>query len=234
MDPEADLTSECFRDDRFLARSPVTPQNVFEYFSKSPFYSKDSNNQVLRMQGIPWETIPETLRVLIGKQYVLEKSVPPRLYTIKRIRRQNPEECQVTGMYYIIDGTIYESPTLLATLEAKLDSCVYHLQEALNTVKNFVEFDSIEGYSWNSTLGKSEEKETSDKGNQKSEDGLAGIELTGTADAQRMEQFITMFSKHHAPTQRMVSVTEANKRKRPDEIDTEAADTRPMKKAKRL
>lgn len=34
----------------FQANGPLTSENVFEYFTTSMFYDKQSNNQVLRMQ----------------------------------------------------------------------------------------------------------------------------------------------------------------------------------------
>ena len=34
------------------ANGPLTAENVFDYFSHSMFYDKQSNNQVLRMQTI--------------------------------------------------------------------------------------------------------------------------------------------------------------------------------------
>ena len=48
------------------ANGPLTNENVFEYFSTSMFYDKQSNNQVLRMQtmhtGEPLVNEAEELR----------------------------------------------------------------------------------------------------------------------------------------------------------------------------
>lgn len=51
---------------RFQANGPLTSENVFEYFTTSMFYDKQSNNQVLRMQtmhtGMPVVNEAEELK----------------------------------------------------------------------------------------------------------------------------------------------------------------------------
>jgi mediator of RNA polymerase II transcription subunit 6 len=50
----------------FKAHGPLTAENVFDYFSISQFYDKQSNNQVLRMQtmhtGMPISNEAEELK----------------------------------------------------------------------------------------------------------------------------------------------------------------------------
>lgn len=50
----------------FQANGPLTSENVFEYFTTSMFYDKQSNNQVLRMQtmhtGMPVVNEAEELK----------------------------------------------------------------------------------------------------------------------------------------------------------------------------
>ena len=52
------------------ANGPLTTENVFEYFSTSMFYDKQSNNQVLRMQtiftGVPIKDEAAELRLVYG------------------------------------------------------------------------------------------------------------------------------------------------------------------------
>lgn len=52
--PKSDLTGVCFKDQIFLNMigGLLSQEHVFEYFSNSPFYDRNSSNEHLRMQGI--------------------------------------------------------------------------------------------------------------------------------------------------------------------------------------
>jgi len=56
----------------FQANGPLTAENVFDYFSHSMFYDKQSNNQVLRMQtihtGQPLANEAEELKCVVSNE----------------------------------------------------------------------------------------------------------------------------------------------------------------------
>ena len=60
------------------AFGPVTAENVFDYFTESRYYDKQSNNQVLRMQtqhtGVPLVNEAEELRCVFIDFNTLDNS----------------------------------------------------------------------------------------------------------------------------------------------------------------
>lgn len=59
----ADLTDTCWRDDLWLHYNQLNSANVIrEYFSLSPFYDANCNNEILKQQNLE----PAKLRCVIG------------------------------------------------------------------------------------------------------------------------------------------------------------------------
>ena len=48
-----DLTSTVWRDDTFFHQFPLNLQTVLDYFSRSPFYVPNCNNEECKRQGLP-------------------------------------------------------------------------------------------------------------------------------------------------------------------------------------
>ena len=51
-------------------------------------------------------------------------------------------------MYYVLDGTIYQAPSLYSILEVRFLSCLRHLDKAFNTVNSRAKFDPVRGCYW--------------------------------------------------------------------------------------
>ena len=47
-----DLTGLQWRDDVFLGSGPLNQHTVMDYFSRSPFYSPNCNNEECKRQGL--------------------------------------------------------------------------------------------------------------------------------------------------------------------------------------
>lgn len=123
-----------FRDPGYLAQVPLTSQTALEYFSLSPFFSRQSTNEVLRMQSIADaegsssrrhpKALEEALRRFRGTEYVLAHSNQPDLFIVHRRRRwgEGSDEVEVEQAYYIADGNILLAPDLYTLLGNRLVS----------------------------------------------------------------------------------------------------------------
>lgn len=110
-----------------------------EYFSRSPFYDPLSNNETLRMQG----TNMTHLQGMTGVEFALDERVvcpQGRLFLIKRQRRSSPSSVHVLNVYYILDGTVYQSPDLLHLLMTKYNKITSGLAEALSLTLECVDY----------------------------------------------------------------------------------------------
>ncbi len=68
---------------------------------------------------------------MIGIEYFLARSTPPRLFIVHKRHRHSPTDFELIASYYILDGTIYQSPNLLALLKCRINSSVTYLHDAV-------------------------------------------------------------------------------------------------------
>ena len=75
---------------------PVTLVNleVLEYFSTSPFYDRQSNNQVLKMQSqfSMLGDLNQRLSSMRGIEFIVYSEHPPDMWIIRKQRRNSPED----------------------------------------------------------------------------------------------------------------------------------------------
>jgi MED6 mediator sub complex component len=127
------LLSTHFKAPEFIAYSgPLTDRTVLDYFAQSPFYSKQSTNQMLRMQNIASFTTmigrwsakeeEEQLKKFVGTEYVVASAQPPSLFVIHRRERRSPTEATVVAAYYVINDSIMQAPDLYTMLANRLVS----------------------------------------------------------------------------------------------------------------
>ena len=55
-----------------------------------------------------------------GLEFVLHKAQEPHLYVVKRQQRSNSATATASAFYYILDGAIYQAPTLHAALSSRI------------------------------------------------------------------------------------------------------------------
>lgn len=127
MATEEELRHVVFRCDPWLASFPLTEATAIEYFSLSPFYEKDCLNETLRARGIRPDEV-EAMKSMVGTEYVVLASRPPHLFAIAKRRRMNPERTKLIAMYYLLDGNVYQAPTLLELITSRtvsrMDRCL--------------------------------------------------------------------------------------------------------------
>jgi hypothetical protein len=116
--------------------------SVLDYFALSQFYDRTCLNQHLKMQvALAPQDVENMLRTLPGIVYQLDEArteeIPPNgdepahtLYVIKKLRRDKKRKETILRFYYVLDGIIYEAPTLAAVMRARLLKLGWHLREA--------------------------------------------------------------------------------------------------------
>ncbi|KAJ7169521.1 MED6-domain-containing protein [Mycena filopes] len=119
---------------------PLTSENVFEYFTTSMFYDKQSNNQVLRMQTMHTGTAianeAEELRRFTGVEFAVVHAQPPSLFIIHKRERLSPDEVRPLAAYFIMNNRIYQSPDVYTVLSNRLLTSIYSLQSSLDIVRS--------------------------------------------------------------------------------------------------
>lgn len=80
-----------------LCPSPMSYHLVLEYFATSPFYDRQSNNQVLKMQSQfnALGDLNQRLSSMRGIEFTVHSEHPPEMWIIRKQRRQNPEDGSV-------------------------------------------------------------------------------------------------------------------------------------------
>ncbi|TFK23092.1 MED6-domain-containing protein [Coprinopsis marcescibilis] len=133
---------------------PLTAENVFEYFSHSDYYDKQSNNQVLRMQTTftgagPLTNEAEELRRFTGIEFAVVHAEPPSFFIIHKRERLSPDEVKPVAVYFIIDNQIFQAPDLYSLLSNHLLTTVSTLQSSLDILrKNRPDYTPRTGFVW--------------------------------------------------------------------------------------
>ena len=107
-----------FRCDAWLASVPLAESTAVEYFSLSPFYQHTCTNESLRARGMRMDDAEE-LKRSVGVEYVVVAAQPPHLFAIAKRKRSSPTNASILAMYYILDGNVYQSPTLRDVINSR-------------------------------------------------------------------------------------------------------------------
>lgn len=166
-----------FVDPVFLARFGLSRVNVLDYFLHplNPFRtSVNTSNEVLGMQGtgigilmqfglngVPLtpqsaeEEYALALSRLTGEQYELLPpatpegyTMPSPLYTIRHVLRSNPTTTKVLGIYYVLEGVIYKSPSVRALMKANVSRTLEGLSDACQALSKCARYLPSTGYTW--------------------------------------------------------------------------------------
>ncbi|KAJ3936628.1 MAG: MED6-domain-containing protein [Lentinula lateritia] len=121
------------------ANGPLTSENVFEYFTTSMFYDKQSNNQVLRMQtmhtGTSVANEAEELKRFTGVEFAVVHAQPPFFFVIHKRERLSPEEVKPLAAFFVMNNRIYQSPDLYTVLSNRLLTSLYSIQSTLDSLR---------------------------------------------------------------------------------------------------
>ncbi|ELA41749.1 uncharacterized protein VICG_01253 [Vittaforma corneae ATCC 50505] len=147
--------SLCFYDQNFLTQNQLTPENIIQYFSFSPFYDKGCLNEILKMQSqFANIDISHKLTTLPGIYYILEHHNTDLFIIAKK--KNTDQKTATLKVYYCMYGYIYCAPTARAVSNSKAIDCLSYLNEALNKYEEIKSFDWLRGFQLRADEGNSE------------------------------------------------------------------------------
>ncbi|EGF78057.1 hypothetical protein BATDEDRAFT_91168 [Batrachochytrium dendrobatidis JAM81] len=161
---QEDLTTMSFKDTAFLQLLGLNEHNALDYFSMSQFYDKSCLNEQLKMQVRHNELQAQQLdgRQMKGLEYTLWYFTPqPSLYVIRKQTRLSPTRVDLVAVYYIVEGTIYQSPTLCQVLANRVRTSLYFTKDALHVARESYRYNPILGHTWSNEPDLFEQLQTS-------------------------------------------------------------------------
>ncbi|KAK2079911.1 hypothetical protein QBZ16_002306 [Prototheca wickerhamii] len=128
MEVGADLAHTSWRDDLWVQAFGLSPLNVLDYFALSPFYDRTCLNEQAKLKGLT----PKQLAILApGIEYALRDAQPPHLFVISRQHRPSPAAPEtLQAFFYVLDGTVYQAPSLYTAISSRSQRCRFSLQAA--------------------------------------------------------------------------------------------------------
>ncbi len=135
-------TQLSWSDPAWLRAYGLRAEFALDYFANSAFYDKTCLNEQIKMQNVTPQDAPAMLQRMTGTEYRLfhaheqpaTEHAPPRsLYVIEKVRRTSEagaSTAQPLRYYYVLDGVVYEVPTLQAVVKARLLQLCWLLSEA--------------------------------------------------------------------------------------------------------
>ncbi|KAI8805282.1 MED6 mediator sub complex component-domain-containing protein [Cladochytrium replicatum] len=147
------LTEVSFKDTNFLKFYGLHEANVIDYFALSQFYDKSCLNEQIRMQARFNELQAHQLdrRGMTGIEYeVMQEYLPqqPKLFVIRKQYRYTKDKTETLATYYIVDGTIYQSPDVFTMVSNRILTSLYFVQKAFHETLEEVRFYPSHGYTW--------------------------------------------------------------------------------------
>ncbi len=71
------------------------------------------------------------------------------LFTIRHVHRTSHNQIKVLGIYYILEGVIYKSPTVRGLMKAHIARTLEGLSDACDALSVCARYDPSTGYVWN-------------------------------------------------------------------------------------
>ena len=157
MSSEIDLSSIYWRAPEFLEYygNNLNENLIMDYFSLSPFYDKQCNNELIKMQNITNNVlinndyISQQLKYFKGLEFVLVKWDSPSLFIINKQFRLNENQVRVLSVYYCLNNNLFMAPNIFNCLTSKISTATSSLTFSLNDFKsNLNKFNPRLGYQW--------------------------------------------------------------------------------------
>ncbi|KAI5165261.1 mediator of RNA polymerase II transcription subunit 6 [Nematocida sp. AWRm78] len=130
------MENTCFRDSLWLQENILSKDTLMEYFSYSQFYDRNCNNEVLKMQNIHRnnDSLDIFLTKMCGIQYIITYAIEPTLFIIKKCNRISPDKINVLDYFYVMNGTIYQSPTEKEVFSTRYTNILFSMYNSLESM----------------------------------------------------------------------------------------------------
>jgi len=100
------------------------------------------------------EEFSGALARMTGEQYELltvqdpEGSINSPLFTIRHVYRSSPTKVTALGIYYVLEGVIYKSPSARSLMKASVTRTTQGLIDACDALKKCARYSPTTGYYW--------------------------------------------------------------------------------------
>jgi len=109
---------------------------------------EEYNSALSKMIGEQYELLPPESMDSTQSMIPLEQQVSP-LFTIQHVLRTNSTTAKVLGIYYILDGAIYKSPTVRALMKSNVARTLNGLEDASDALSACARYEPSTGYTFN-------------------------------------------------------------------------------------
>lgn len=123
----------------------------------SQFYDKSCLNEQIRMQARfnQLEASQLDIKQMQGLEYELWYFThEPSLYVIRKQMRRSTQRTDLLAVYYIVQGTIYQSPVLHSLLSNRVLTALHHTRSAIELASHGYDFHPMKGYEWKQNSNK--------------------------------------------------------------------------------
>jgi mediator of RNA polymerase II transcription subunit 6 len=120
--------TSCFIDVHWLQHFGLSKDTVMEYFYTSPFFDSTSNNSIIRQQGMHLDH----LRNMKGLEFIVDDDIKeePILLVIRKQIRNTSTSVDLLEIFYVLDGTIYQSPDFLEIMKSRFVKLSHYLKKS--------------------------------------------------------------------------------------------------------
>ncbi|ORD94783.1 MED6 [Enterospora canceri] len=137
-----------FFEPLFLQNNQLNNETVLDYFSISPFYDKESLNEIIRMQSQHTKiNMHEHLKRMNGIYYEVDKTLTRdnNLFIIYKKENKPGREAQLITAYYVMFGYIYASPSIDYLSENRVVEILWKMNNCLDLYETNTRFDFLRG-----------------------------------------------------------------------------------------
>ncbi|VDL62881.1 unnamed protein product [Hymenolepis diminuta] len=173
----------------------LNASNVLQYFChlSNPFYDRESNNEVVRMQGLGLDRLTS----LLGIEYYLCYCQEPSLFVIRKQDRISPSEVMPLAYYYVVNGVVRQCPDLGTLINSRIHSITANLNKIIQELAPCARFHPSDGsYSWQNP--KAEVTETTKEVKKKPTDDLVA---TNPYQVHRTDFLLNEWASRFPPMQ---------------------------------
>lgn len=133
-----------FVDERWLNTFGLGPLNVMQYFAMSPFYDPRSNNHALMTQNLDMSALTR----MQGLEFMLDErpEYGTDVFVIKKQQRSSPDSVRVLEVYFIVQGVVYQSPSLMEVVASRMHKASVYLSRSLDMLIQEQHYSSESGH----------------------------------------------------------------------------------------
>jgi MED6 mediator sub complex component len=110
--------------------------------------AEEYHKNLARLTGEQYELVPPSPLDLNTAGAAQNQIISSPLYTIRHVLRTSPRTIKVLGIYYVVEGVIYKSPSVRSLMKANVAKTVGCLSSAIDSLSACARYQPSVGYLW--------------------------------------------------------------------------------------